>query len=110
MTKLPIWLNGRDRAVASALLSDGFSYCGNADDFCESPGLESIGNWQVGGTYQAPGFDAVCDGALFCKDYSENCDSLTNAEFERIKLLISQAQLNWDTCADAGQLSLAGVV
>lgn len=105
--RLPIWMTGRDRAVADALLADGFFYCGYADDFCESPGLEAVGNnWEVGGSYQSPGFDAVCEGALFCKDYSENCDLLTDAEFARLKKLISQAQIDWDTCANAGQLSL----
>ena len=108
--QLQPWLTGRDRAVAEALVAESFSYCGYADDFCESPGLEAVGNWEVGGTYQAPGFDAVCDGQyLFCKDYSENIESLTQEEFERIKRLISQAQLAWDTCANAGQLSLPGV-
>lgn len=105
----PCWLGARARAVASALMADGFFYCGNAEDFCESPGLETVGDWEVGGSYQFPGFDAVCDGALFFKDYSENDQLLTEEEFERIKKLISQAQLNWDTAANAGQLSLPGV-
>lgn len=109
MIKLPVWLTGRDRAIAEALLQDDFFYCGDADEFCSSPGLEAVGNWEVGGSYQSPGFDAICDGALFFKDYSENSELLTDAEFERIKQLISQTQLAWDTCSNAGQLSLPGV-
>lgn len=101
-----IGLAGRDRAVADALVADGFFHCGDADDFCESPGLETVGNWEVGGSYQFPGFDAICDGALFFKDYSENDEALTDAEFDRIKQLIFQAQLAWDTASNAGQLSL----
>lgn len=105
----PCWLGARARAVASALMADGFFYCGDADEFCSSPGLEAVGNWEVGGSYQYPGFDAICEGALFFKDYSENTDLLTDTEFTRIKQLISQAQLAWDTCSNAGQLSLPGV-
>ncbi|MBD2184819.1 hypothetical protein H6S82_01105 [Planktothrix sp. FACHB-1355] len=105
----PCWLRGRARTVAEALLQDGFFYCGHADDFCESPDLETVGDWFVGGSYQFPGFDAICDGALFFKDYSDNSSSLTEEEFGRIKQLISQTQLAWDTCSNAGQLCLPGV-
>lgn len=126
---LPIWLGGRDRAVAEALLQDGFTYQGCPFDPDDMFLPEPVGDWFISPVCQEWAIE-VCHecGALFRKDYrgveiEENFvnvptdddrdhDSeplLSNAEWERIKALITIAQLAWDTCSNAGQLSLPGV-
>ncbi|MCL1475700.1 hypothetical protein [Argonema antarcticum] len=108
--RLPIWLSGRDRAVADALIADGFKYLGCPYDPEDMLAPEQVGDWYLSSVQQEPMLEACHTiGALFFKDYSESASSLTEQEFERIKRLISQAQFAWDTASNAGQLSLPGV-
>lgn len=127
---LPIWLGGRSRAVAEALLQDGFTYQGCPFDPDDMFLPEPVGDWFISPVCQEWAIE-VChqSGALFRKDYrgvaidenfvnvptdddgdDDNEPLLSNAEWERIKQLISQTQLAWDTCSKCWPTQLAGVV
>ena len=104
MKNLPCWLKAKAIAVAEMLIADGFCYCGKEEEFCIfDEHLEAVGDWLIGG---ACGIEAIADGALFFKDYSERNDYSSDAEIERIKQAIAQAELEWDSGINAGQLSL----
>ncbi len=110
--EIPCWLGARAQAVAEALIADGFWYVGLAENFCTFPEEEEINpdSWVVCGSYQEIGIDVIHDGALFFRDFDEDLTpEQFQEELEKVKRTISQTQLAWDTCANAGQLSLPGV-
>ncbi|MFP4336411.1 MAG: hypothetical protein ACLFQP_00635 [Halothece sp.] len=102
--KIPIWLSAKAKFVAEKLVEDGFWFCGTSEDFILlEEDMESAGDWLVGGGYQEIMIDAICDKALFVKDVDlENIE----AEFNRVKQLIVQAENDFDNDALSGQLSL----
>ena len=105
MKNLPCWLKAKAIAVAEVLIADGFCYCGKEEEFCVfDERLEAVGDWLIGGWECS--IDAITDGAMFSKDYSERNDYSSDAEIERIKQAIAQTELEWDSGINAGQLSL----
>ena len=104
MTDLPYWLKGKAIAVAEALIADGFSYCGQEEEFCVNQRLELVGDWLIGNWECV--IDAITDGALFSKDYNDSDNYDSDEEIERIQQLIAQVELDWDSCINEGQLSL----
>ncbi|GET39658.1 DUF7694 domain-containing protein [Microseira wollei] len=104
----PCWLFGKAKFVAEKLLADGFWYCGNSDNFVVIEDLtEQVGDWLLGFGYQELGLDAICDGALFFKDLDHfEEQSQFESEINRIKNLIIQSELDWESGLSAGQACL----
>ncbi len=93
-SNFPCWLSPKDKAIAHALISVGFWYCGLAEDFVlfEETLIKHHG-WLIGGAYQEQVIDAVCDGALFCLDVQDCREA--ESEFLKTKLAISRAVEEW---------------
>lgn len=91
--------------MAEVLIADGFWYCGKESEFCVfDEHLEAVGDWLIGGWECS--IDAITDGALFSKDYSQCEDYNSDEEMKRIKKAMASSELDWESCTNEGQLSL----
>ncbi|MBD2571374.1 hypothetical protein [Anabaena lutea] len=69
ISPLPVWLNQKDKSVASALIGDGFEFVGTVQDIEAPDYLTYInGNWSLGCICASNSLIAICDGAVFCLD------------------------------------------
>ena len=92
--RLPIWLTGRDQAVANALIADSFKYLGCPLDPEDMLAPERVGDWYLSPVHQEPMLEACHHyGALFRKDYAEDYSNLNDAEYQRVRELIAKSQL-----------------
>jgi hypothetical protein len=95
MKTLPSWLSGKNLYIAEKLLSQGFHYCGHADNFCEGYFVEGMEDWDLFFSYGELGLEAVCDKALFCLDL-ETSELTPEEALEHAKKLISLFSYEWD--------------
>lgn len=94
MAKLPVWLMGRDRAVADTLIADGFTCLGCPFDPEDMLAPEKVGDWFLSSVHLEPMLEACHHyGALFRKEYADDYHDLDNAEYERVRELIAKSQL-----------------
>jgi hypothetical protein len=92
----PSWLTKKQLKVATALMNQGFHYCGNANNFCEpSFTIPVVDGWEI---HFPPGecfIDLYCDDALFSKNLEhENLNFET--ELKSAKKLIRHICREWD--------------
>ena len=93
--KLPSWLSGKNRYIAENLITQGFHYCGHADNFCGGYYLEGLEDWDLFSPYGGLGLDLVCDKALFSIDL-ETSELSPEQVLEHAKKLISLFSYEWD--------------
>jgi hypothetical protein len=93
-TDFPCWLSPKDKAVAEALVSMGFWYCGKAEDFITyEEAMTKHHGWLIGGAYQEQLLEAVGDEALFVFDVADDEDF--EGKFLQTKMTISRAISEW---------------
>ncbi len=95
MKTLPSWLSGKNLYIAENLISQGFHYCGHADNFCEGYFLEGMEDWDLYFSYGEIGLEAICDKAFFFIDL-ESSKSSPEEILEHAKKLISLFSYQWD--------------
>ena len=93
--KLPSWLSAKNLYIAENLITQGFHYCGHADNFCGGYFLEGTEDWDIFSPYGESGLDLVCDKALFSIDL-ETSELSPEQVLEHAKKLISLFSYEWD--------------
>lgn len=99
MRHLPSWLSAKNLYIAENLITQGFHYCGHADNFCGGYFLEGTEDWDIFSPYGESGLDLVCDKALFSLEFADSeLTSQLSAEqvLEHAKKLISLFSYQWD--------------
>ena len=92
----PSWLTKKQLKVATALMNQGFHYCGNANNFCKPDfSIPVIDGWEIHYPDGECFIDLYCDDALFSKNIEhENLNFKT--ELKSVKKLIRNTCKKWD--------------